>query len=78
MVGLSEIAEDPKQTLPWLGLVLNHAAASQSSKRRANAIIDGLRESLSKAEIDVRLEQGKARDLMEVVREILGTPENSN
>jgi tetratricopeptide (TPR) repeat protein len=78
MVGLAEIAEDPKQTLPWLGLVLNHPAASQSSKRRANALLDGLRESLSKAEIDVRLEQGKARDLMEVVREILGTPENSN
>jgi serine/threonine protein kinase/tetratricopeptide (TPR) repeat protein len=67
LAGMAAMAADPLQAVEWLGLVLEHPATSQSTRKMATTILDKLRLTLPPAFIEAHLERGKALDLTTLV-----------
>jgi tetratricopeptide (TPR) repeat protein len=68
LAGLADISDDFTRAIRWLGLVLNHAAASEETRKMAESELEELRlhTGLSEAEINACLDEGKALRLEEV------------
>jgi eukaryotic-like serine/threonine-protein kinase len=73
LVGLSDVTAEKERALTWLGLIMAHPAASDGSRKRAQAILESWSSIFNQATVDDALERGKSLDLLEVVREILAS-----
>lgn len=71
LIGLAEISLDNPNALHWLGLVQNHAAATDAMRSLVEPLLNKLKTTLSAEEIQAGLEHGKILNLDEVVNELV-------
>ncbi|MBI5667967.1 MAG: tetratricopeptide repeat protein [Chloroflexi bacterium] len=77
LAGLAALQADPTRSLEWLGLVLNHPATYEGTRKVAQPVLDRLQQTLPPQSIEASLNRGKSLDLYRVVDDVLdnGTPE---
>jgi serine/threonine protein kinase/tetratricopeptide (TPR) repeat protein len=71
IAGIAEVSTAKSSAVTWLGLVLNHSAASEETRKLATTILDNLRANLSAGEVETLLERGKIISLEDAVAGIL-------
>jgi eukaryotic-like serine/threonine-protein kinase len=71
ITGLAAVSMDTTRALVWLGLILNHPATFESTRKLASSMVDKLKAERPAEEVEALIEQGKAMDLETVVEEIM-------
>lgn len=73
LTGLAGIEADLNTAAQLLGLVLNHPATFEATRKLVTPILERLMESGDQETIDAGLEAGKSLDLDHVIQQILGS-----
>ena len=75
--GLVEVVPETAESIAWLGMVLDHDAADDNTRQKAQASLEKMANLLPDPEINAALERGKTLDLREAVMAVIeryGTP----
>ncbi len=71
LIGLADVIPDRTRALTWLGLVMNHPATSEGTKKLAAPVLEKLKSAVPPQKADAAIEKGVALDLETVVAEAL-------
>jgi serine/threonine protein kinase/tetratricopeptide (TPR) repeat protein len=71
LTGLAAFQTDARTALRWLGLILNHPAAFEGTRKLAEPILERLKPLVEAGEFDGLLAEGKNLDLIPLVDSIL-------
>lgn len=71
LCGLARLQNNTERALNWLGLVLNHPAASQDTRDLANQVLEPLKAKVTPEAIESALAAGSTLDLATVVAELV-------
>jgi eukaryotic-like serine/threonine-protein kinase len=73
-VGIAKITDNEDEALELLGLVLNHPAAVEDTRRLAEPILEALRAALPPDRVEAALVRGRARELQQMIAQVMKTP----
>ncbi|MBI5927815.1 MAG: tetratricopeptide repeat protein [Chloroflexi bacterium] len=71
LIGLADVIPDHNRALTWLGLVMNHSATSEGTKKLAAPVLDKLKSTTVAQKADAAITKGASLDLETVVAEAL-------
>lgn len=71
LTGLAAFQSDPRTALRWLGLILNHPAAFEGTRKLVEPILETLKPMVEAREVEELLAEGKTLELIPLVDSIL-------
>ncbi len=71
LTGLAGLNVDARQSIRWIGLVLNHNATFEGTRKAAEPILSGLIDRVPAGDVEVLMAEGQALELEQVVAGLL-------
>lgn len=71
LTGLSQVIDDKRQAMAWLGMILHHPATFEGTREQAEAARQAVAEGMTPEAVDASIERGKTLDPKRVATEIV-------